>query len=386
VSEIVHVHKAAGVSGSEAHLLSVLPQLRRRGWDVRMLVLHDGEPGAADLIARFDDVPVEELRIRSHVDPRLFTRLVRRFRGVAAVHAHLVHAHVHALPAALAAGVPVRIAHYHGFSDYPEHRRFIAAERLSAPFATRKVAISHGLVRDLKRRIHLRGELDVVIYGIRPGPEPPPPPAEPRLVAIGRLVGFKGFDRLLKAFGDARQQVPELTLRIAGAGPLERRLKSGAGDGVTFLGHVTPIGPLLEQNAILVAPSLAEGLGLVALEAMERGRAVVASASGGLPELVADEVTGIVVPVGDVRAVTDAVVRLARDPAVVRAFGAAGRRRALDVFPESAGTRARRDLPAAPPRRRRETGPSGIVVGAAWRRVRAGPRRATPAAAAGRSR
>jgi len=129
VSEIVHVHKAAGVSGSEAHLLSVLPQLRRRGWDVRMLVLHGREPGAADFIGRLEDVPVEELRIRSHVDPRVFTRLVRRFRGVAAVHAHLVHAHVHALPAALAARVPVRIAHYHGFSDYPGHRRFIAAER-----------------------------------------------------------------------------------------------------------------------------------------------------------------------------------------------------------------------------------------------------------------
>jgi starch synthase len=71
---------------------------------------------------------------------------------------------------------------------------------------------------------------------------------------------------------------------------------------------------------------------MVALEAMERGRAVVASAVGGLPEIVADGETGLLVPPGDAGALADAVIELAGDPERARAMGAAGRRRALDVF------------------------------------------------------
>jgi glycosyltransferase involved in cell wall biosynthesis len=333
-SEILHIHKVSGISGSEAHLLSVLPLLRERGWDVRMLVLHEGEPGAREFMERLD-VPVEELRIRGNVDPLLLGRLTRRLRGVAAVHTHLVHAHFHGLPAALLARVPVRVAHYHGFTDYPEKRRFVLAERSFAWAATHQVAISHGLVHDLRRRIGLRRPFEVVIYGIRPGAEPPPPPPEPRLLAVGRLVGFKGFDILLKAFAVARRELPGLTLELAGAGPLEHELRPLSSEGVTWLGDVRPIRPVFERNAILVAPSLAEGLGLVALEAHERGRPAIVSGSGGLPELVADGETGIVVPVGDVSALARAMVDLAGDPERVRTLGAAARRRALEVFPEA---------------------------------------------------
>ena len=242
---------------------------------------------------------------------------------------------MHGLAAALAARVPVRIAHYHGFTDWPEKRRFLIAERLAAPLATDHISISarprprpraarrdQGAVRDR----HLRHPA---------GKEPPPPPAEPRLLAIGRFVGFKGFDLLLRAFPIARRQVPELTLEIAGAGPLEPSLRPLTSDGVTWLGDVRPVQPVLERNAVLVAPSLAEGLGLVALEAHERGRAAIVSASGGLPEIVADGETGIVVPVGSVDALAEAIVELASDPGRVAAMGTAARRRVLEEFPES---------------------------------------------------
>jgi starch synthase len=82
----------------------------------------------------------------------------------------------------------------------------------------------------------------------------------------------------------------------------------------------------------LVVPSLGEGFGMVALEAMERGRAVVASDVGGLPEIVEAGVTGLVVPPRDAPALADAILELARDPARAAAFGAAGRERALSAF------------------------------------------------------
>jgi glycosyltransferase involved in cell wall biosynthesis len=101
---------------------------------------------------------------------------------------------------------------------------------------------------------------------------------------------------------------------------------------VSFLGRVSPIGPCYDRNAIVVVPSRGEGFGLVALEAAERGRPAIVSDVGGLPEIVAHDRTGLVVPVGDEHALADAIVALARDPDRVRAMGAAARERAVGEF------------------------------------------------------
>jgi mannosyltransferase len=103
-----------------------------------------------------------------------------------------------------------------------------------------------------------------------------------------------------------------------------------------FLGRVSPVGPVLERNSILVAPSRGEGFGLVALEAAERGRAAIVSDVGGLPEIVADGETGSVVGAGDVEALAEAIVQLASDPDRTRAYGSAARRRALELFSSDA--------------------------------------------------
>ena len=76
---ILHLQKVAGISGSEAHLLSLLPRLRERGWDIRLLMLHEHEPGAWDfaraLTAR--GVPLDAIPLAADVDPIAFLRLVR---------------------------------------------------------------------------------------------------------------------------------------------------------------------------------------------------------------------------------------------------------------------------------------------------------------------
>jgi glycosyltransferase involved in cell wall biosynthesis len=149
---------------------------------------------------------------------------------------------------------------------------------------------------------------------------------------VGRLIPIKGFDVLLDAFAKARAELPELTLDIAGDGQLAERLRADAPEGVTFLGHVSPVTPLYEEAAVVVVPSRGEGFGMVALEAAERGRAAIVSDVGGLPEIVDHETTGLVVPPGDPDALAQAVLALVRDPATVRAYGAAARARAVSEF------------------------------------------------------
>ena len=336
---VLHVQKVSGISGSESHLLSLLPRLRARGWDASMLVLHEGEPGCARV--RRGDARAggaygdgtHALRCRS--DRR--ARLVRCRATI--VHTHLVHADLLALPAAALARVPVRVSTKHGFNEFRARRVIAAADRAVGRLAHRQIAISHGLARYLARTEGFREEdFTVVHYGIEPGPEPPPLPAPTRLAAVGRLIPIKGFDLLLRAFEQARARLPGLTLEIAGSGPLDAELRTAAPDGVTFLGRVSPAAEVYERNAIVVVPSRGEGFGMVALEAAERGRAAIVSGVGGLPEIVADGETGTVVAAEDVELLARAIVALAGDEELTRAYGAAARRRALDQFSAEAAT------------------------------------------------
>jgi glycosyltransferase involved in cell wall biosynthesis len=331
MTRVLHVQKVSGISGSEAHLLELVPALRARGWDASMVVLHQGEAGAAEFVRRMraQDVPTEAWRMRADVDPLVFARLASRRPDI--VHTHLVHADLHALPAAALARVPLRVSTKHGFNEFRSSRAVALADRAAARFAHRQIAISSGLADYLSTTEGFpRDAFTVVHYGIQPGPEAPPPPDAPKLVAIGRMIPIKGFDVLLRAFAEARAEVPELTLELAGSGPLRFEPQ----EGVTFLGHVSPVQPVIERNAIVVVPSRGEGFGMVALEAAERGRAAIVTNVGGLPEIVADGETGLVVEPDGLAA---AIVELARDPQRVRAMGAAARARALGQFsPEAA--------------------------------------------------
>jgi len=337
VTRVLHLQKVAGISGSEAHLLSLLPALRARGWDVRLLMLHENEPGAwrfAEAL-RARGVPLDAIPLRADVDPIAFVRLsayLARMRP-AILHTHLVHADAYGLSAGAFARVPVRFSTKHGFNEFREAPYFGVADRAVASLAHVHIAISRGLARYLAETEGLPEErFEIVHYGIRAGGEPGPQPGEPRLLCVGRLVPIKGHRTLLEAFAAARSRVPGLTLAIAGAGELEPELRAAAPDGVRFLGRVSP--PPYEEHAIVVVPSLGEGFGMVALEAAERGRAVIASDVGGLPEIVEDGATGLVVPPGDANRLAEAIVALAGDPGRAGRLGAAARRRAVTAFSE----------------------------------------------------
>jgi glycosyltransferase involved in cell wall biosynthesis len=340
---ILHVQKVAGISGSEAHLLSLLPGLRERGWDVRMLMLHENEPGAWDFARALEarGVPLDAIRVRADVDPLAFLQLVAYLlrKRPEILHTHLVHAEWYALLAATVARVPVRFTTKHGFNEFREAPYFGVADRAVASLAHVHIAISRGLARYLADVEGFdRESFEIVHYGIEPNGEPKPYLDEsPHLLCVGRLIPIKGHVVLLRAFAAARERLPELQLDIAGRGPLEPALKAvarelGIEDAVHFLGHVSPIQAAIERSAVVVVPSMGEGFGMVALEAMERSRPVIAAAIGGLGELVRDGETGVLVPAGQAGPLADAIVRVAGDLELAKRMGEAGRKRALSRF------------------------------------------------------
>jgi glycosyltransferase involved in cell wall biosynthesis len=358
---VLHVGKVTRISGSEAHLLLLLPELRARGWDVRFLLLHEDEPGAWEFAAKLDDagVPVEGVRLPWAADPLALgrvARIVRRHRPVI-LHTHLVHADFYGLVAGRLAGVPVLASTKHGFNPFRSGRAFAAADRGLGRLLDLHVAISGGLARYLEETEGFpAGSFEVVHYGIVAGPEPPPPPVAPRIAVVGRLIPIKGHDVLLEAVARLAPGLPGLEVEIAGAGPLDAELRARASalgvDGVVrFLGH-RPAGDVMEQAAIVAVPSFGEGFGMVALEAMERGRAVVASDVGGLPEIVVDGVTGVLVPPADPGALASALGALAGDPDRARALGAAGRARVHEAFTQERCTSRTEELYRAVLRRK----------------------------------
>ncbi|BCW98667.1 MAG: hypothetical protein KatS3mg024_1494 [Armatimonadota bacterium] len=163
--------------------------------------------------------------------------------------------------------------------------------------------------------------------------ERPLPERPPFILGIGRMVPQKGFDLLIEAF--RRAGTADMDLLVAGDGPELAALKelaaaSGLDGRVLFPGKADrqTAAALFRECAFFVLPSRHEPFGIVNLEAMAAGKAVLATRVGGVPEVVLDGETGILVPPEDVDALAEGIRRLAGDPSLRERLGAAGRERA----------------------------------------------------------
>jgi glycosyltransferase involved in cell wall biosynthesis len=154
---------------------------------------------------------------------------------------------------------------------------------------------------------------------------------------FGRLVEWKGHEFFLRALALALREAPSLFGMVVGdtsprGGPLMQRLKGlcrelGIGDRLVFTGYRTDVARLMSATQIVVAPSVEpEPAGLVNFEAMALSRPIIATRVGGIPELVADGVNGLLISVGDVAGFAEALVRLAKDRELAARLGGEGRR------------------------------------------------------------
>ena len=159
-----------------------------------------------------------------------------------------------------------------------------------------------------------------------------PAPAEPLVLSVSRLAPEKGQAVLVGAIAHLRAQGRDVRCVIAGAGPLEDDLRAlceerGVADLVELPGAVPPAGvpALLESASVFCLPSFAEGLPVVLMEAMASGVPVVASRVMGIPELVEDGTTGLLVPPGREADLAAALIRVLDDAGLRDQFVRAGR-------------------------------------------------------------
>jgi glycosyltransferase involved in cell wall biosynthesis len=341
------VHKVKGVSGSERHLLALLPALRAADVDARFLGLDVPGSDAPRLYRELDalGVPYRQVRCGPDVSPRLARDTVRAVSEERPdlVHTHLVHADVYGALAARRHGLPLVSTRHNDDRYLLGPFRYV--DRAFARRARRLIAISDAVRRFLERAGHDAAKLVTIRYGLDELPQEPShpgpadagvPPDVPLALAVGRLIEQKDHATLVRAFARVRAEQPDARLAILGAGPLEAELRAlvaelGLSDAVVLPGRAA-IRDWLERADVFVHTSRWEGFGIVLLEAMLASLPIVATDVSAVPEIVVSGETGALVAAGDVDGVARELVSLLADPAAARRLGEAGLRRARAEF------------------------------------------------------
>lgn len=188
----------------------------------------------------------------------------------------------------------------------------------------------------------IAGRSSVILNGLEEPAEAPTPLsfAPPRILGLGRMVKDKGFDIAIDAFALLRKRCPAARLVLAGDGPERAALEQqavqlGLEDSVEFRGWVSPeaVPSIINAATSVIMPSrYPEPFGLVAVQAGQMARPIVASRAGGLPEIVLDGETGMLVNQEDPVEMADALFRLISDPPGATKMGAQARSHVLRAF------------------------------------------------------
>lgn len=330
---VLLVESGRAVGGTERVLWELATRLPDSRFEVHVWLSPD--PGVDEFAAALEraDIPVERV---AEVDRRLDWRgMLHTWSRLRKLKPDLLHVH-HVWPAAdrylsalaRAAGVPhvVITEHITGQSHSKSQRALKRDELRRADAVT---AVTGAIVETLVRDYGIDRSLVRVVPNGADLPEAQAEavtagrwrakylatPLKPLWVVVGRLEEQKGHDVLFEALARLVRQGMDFTLVVAGEGSrrswLEQQsLSLGLAPRVQFVGQLEDVGGLLAAADGVVLPSRWEGLPLVLLEAMARGRPIVASAVGGMADALEEGVSGSLVPPGDVDALAAAVEQL----------------------------------------------------------------------------
>ncbi len=164
----------------------------------------------------------------------------------------------------------------------------------------------------------------------------------PNQLVIGTVANLfprKGYEYLIQALAEINQRKPGIHCLIVGEGDeiyrsrlLDMVQKNGLEKVVTFAGFQQDVPSYIAAMDVFVLPSVMEGFGIVLLEAMAMGKPIIATTVGGIPEIVEDQTTGILVPPKDSSAIAQKIIYLLENPSVREKLGQAGRARVLERF------------------------------------------------------
>lgn len=354
------VTESLGVGGTESHLIRTLPRLVEHGWSVATFCLTERGERAEQMEAAGVEVLAPPrlakrkgsiLRYPAHVTlatNKLYW-LMRRWRPHIA-HFYLPGPYLIGAPVAIATNVPIKVMSRRSLSDYQQNWPTVA--RLERRLHAKMNAItgnSRAVVRQLIEEGVPEAKVRLIYNGIEPLRNlPGRREARQALglddealigVVVANLIHYKGHRELVRGLSHV-EPLLSMPWRILFAGRdhgLRAELEAlaaarGISHRIQFLGEYSDIPLLLSAADFGLLTSREEGFSNVILEGMSAGLAMIVTDVGGNAEAVINEKTGFVVPPRNPKAISDAMLRLARDPALRRHLGAAARKRVEETF------------------------------------------------------
>ena len=343
---VLHVITTLDRGGAENALLTLCRARAARSGPQRIGVAF--LKGNGELVPEFEALGIEvrDLDARGLQALRARTTLdaYRRAFAPDVVHSHLFKADVLAA-SCLGRRRPGReglVSTKHNLDVFLERPPWRILGRAALAREDAAIAVSGAVAAYYRKALgEPAAEFHVVPHGIAPdsphASRPPvPPPGADRVVSVARLDPQKDPLGLVEAFRAVVRAHPGATLTLVGRGALEAQVRTAAAGlpagSVTLTGFTDDPAAHMDAADVVVLASRWEGLGLVLVEAALRERPVVATTVGGIPEVVDDGVTGLLVAPGAPAALAAAIVRLLDDPDTARRMGGAARERALERF------------------------------------------------------
>lgn len=337
---VAHLVEDMKVGGMEKVIAAIAMGLDARRYTAEIWCLARGG-AVAEWVAR-EEVKVRFFSWQTYHNPLNILRLAARLREfkIDIVHTHGYYAGTFGRLAAIAAGISPVFTHVHT-SDFALSMRHRLIERALSFFTRKIICISQYVKNFVESAEGIRPEKTVLIYNGTgqafkttthyPSPRTGKPATDELvIVSVGSLVRNKGHHVLIEALRLVQPEIQSLRTLIVGDGPQRPALQAqvdrcGLSPAVTLAGVVKDVDRVLGVADIFVLPTVhREGLSLAVLEAMRHGLPVIASRIGGVPELVDDGVTGILVPPNEPHALAQAIRTLAADHGLRRQMAESG--------------------------------------------------------------
>ncbi len=341
--------------GAERVLVETASQFAARGHDVAVDVFSDRIDPSNRSQLESSSVSVRTFGARRMLDPSGWRRLLARDRAepVDVIHTQLQASDVVGTVIGRRVGIPT-VSTQHVFfvsSDRRSNARVRLQHRVIRSWSARTIAVSEAGRADLvANHGYDADDVELIYNGVDLAADPRSPgrrsvarrrigvPEEVQVImACSVLREEKGIQHLLKAMSRLVERRCGVALVVLGSGPFEAPLRAmteklGLTDVVTFMGHRSDVADLLPAADVFCHPTLLDVLPTVIIEAMAASLPVVASRTGGIPELVENGVSGLLVEPGAPEPLRAALERLLSDPALAERFGIAGRQRVHQSF------------------------------------------------------
>ncbi|MBD1399350.1 glycosyltransferase family 4 protein [Pelovirga terrestris] len=312
---------------------------------------YDQQPGVFEATVKNYNFPFVRLIQSITYDPRLVfqsLRIIKDFKPDI-LQSHSYKSHVICFCLKIITGTPW-IAFFHGWCTGGfKIKLYKYLDKFLFGFADRVVVVSNGMASGLNKRWIGKNKIYTIYNAVDPNEYALTDSTSnireqygicssaPLIGVVGRFSHEKGHCYFVEALPQIIKKIPGLKVLFIGDGPLQEEIQqqvdqSGLKSHVIFTGYQSNVQNFYREIDLLVLPSLSEGMPNVALEAMLFGKPVVATRVGGVPEVVVDGETGILVDSQNAEQLSAAVIRLFKHPEMLRDFGVSGRERVLSEF------------------------------------------------------